>query len=195
MAQTGNSDHAKIRCRTIIEVLGKPKEHVEKTIHEYVKKIREDTDFVILSEHFSEPAEQEDGYQSVFVELELLSKGIAPLVGFCFNYMPSSVEIEKPEELTLPSHMMNSLFNDLQARLHKVDMIVKKQVNENAFLRSNLRHSIRNLISVTLVVKPLTLVQLSKVTGVDGDQIKPFLDEMVAEGKLAQDGESYALAK
>lgn len=194
MAQTHDANHAKIRCRTIIEVLGKPREHVEKTIRGYVQKIKEDTDFVILAEHFSEPADSEDGFVSVFVELELVSKGIIPLIGFCFEYMPSSIEIEKPDEMLLPTHIVNSLFNDLQARLHQVDMIVKKQANENTFLRRNLRHSIRNLVSVTLAVKPLSLESLSKVTGVEKDQLKPFLDELVSEGKLQNDGDAYSLA-
>ena len=194
MAGPESAQHAKIRCRTIIEVLGKPKEHVEKTIRDYVKTIKEDTDFVTLSEHFSDAAEQDDGYFSIFVELELLVKGITPLVGFCFTYMPSSVEIEKPEELMLPTHTVNALFNDLQARLHKVDMIVKQQANEGAFLRKNLRNAIRNLVSVTLAVKELPLENLAKVTGVEEERLKPFLDELIAEGKLRQDGETYSLA-
>ncbi len=49
-----SANSAKIRVRAIIEVLGKPKEHTEKTIRDYVEKIKEDNDFVILKEHFSE---------------------------------------------------------------------------------------------------------------------------------------------
>ncbi|HLD87177.1 MAG TPA: hypothetical protein VJB12_03860 [Candidatus Nanoarchaeia archaeon] len=189
------AQHAKIRCRTIIEVLGKPKEHVDKTIREYVQKIKVDTDFVILSEDFSECDEQKDGFFSVFVELELLSKGLIPLIGFCFNYMPSSIEIEKPEELSLPSHMINTLFNDLQARLHKVDMVVKQQANENQFLRGNLKNSLRNLIVVSLALKPFTLEKLSKATGVEKAQLTSFLDDLIKEGKVRKNGEAYSLNK
>ncbi len=195
MAQPENASHAKIRCRTIIEVLGKPKEHVEKTIRDYVKKIREDTDFVILSEHFSDASEQENGYSSVFVEIEILSKGLTPLVGFCFTYMPSSIEIEKPEEMVLPTHMVNALFNDLQARLHKVDMVVKQEASASNFLRRNLRHAIRNLVSITVAVQPSSLENLAKVTGVEKEHLKPILDELVTQGKLKHDGENYSLAK
>ena len=189
------AQHAKIRCRTIIEVLGKPKEHVDKTLREYVQKIKDDTDFVILKEDFSGAEEQKDGYFSVFVELELLSKGLKPLIGFCFNYMPSSIEIEKPEELVLPVPMVNALLNDLQARLHKVDMVVKQQSNENRFLKGNLRSSIRNIIMVSLALKQSTIDKLSKATGIEKKQLTAFLDDLVKEGEVQKNGEAYSPSK
>jgi len=195
--QNTQASHAKIRCRTIIEVLGKPKEHTEKTLKEYVEKIKADTDFVILKEDFSEPAEQQSDnqtYWSVFVELEFLVKGLHPLIGFCFNYMPSSIEIEKPEELTLPANMINALFNDLQARLHKVDMIVKQQVNENHFLKKNLHHATRNLIVVTIATHPSNLEKLSKVTGIDKSILQHYVDQLIKENKISQHGDTYRLA-
>ncbi len=185
---------AKIRVRTIIEVLGKPKEHVEKSIRDYVEKIKEDNDFVVLKEHFSDAEEQkheEQTYWAAFVELEFLVKGLRPLVGFCFNYMPSSIEIEKPEELTLPASMMNGIFNDLQARLHKVDMIVKQQANENQFLRKNLKDSMRNLIVITLVSHPMDMPKLVKATGIEEKILQQFVDELIAENKLTKDGDTY----
>jgi hypothetical protein len=132
---------------------------------------------------------------STFVELEFLVKGLTPLVGFCFNFMPSSIEIEKPEELIIPTHIMNALFNDLQARLHKVDMIVKQQANENAFLRKNLRHSIRNLITVSLAVKSFDIEKLAKATGIEKSNLTPFLTELINEGKVEQNGDTYSLTK
>jgi predicted transcriptional regulator len=189
---------AKIRVRTIIEILGRPKEHVEKTIKDYVAKIKEDNDFVVLKEHFSDAEEQkhgEDTYFGAFVELEFLVKGLAPLVGFCFNYMPSSVEIEKPDELLLPANIVNGIFNDLQARLHKVDMIVKQQVNENQFLRKNLRHSMRNLIVITLAARPMEMENLVKATGIDTKVLQQFVDELTQEEKLEKDGDTYRIKR
>ena len=37
-----------IRFKTIIEVLGKPKEHVENSLNEYIEKIKETEDFLLL---------------------------------------------------------------------------------------------------------------------------------------------------
>src|SRR3989338_10566187 len=127
--------HAHIRCRTIIEVLGKPKEHVENSIKEYVEHIKKDSELVILSEDYSEIREQGKLW-SQFVELELVVKGTFKLISFCFEYMPSSMEVMKPEHLILTNHELGSFLNDLQARLHDVDMIVKKQKAENDFIKN-----------------------------------------------------------
>src|SRR3989338_2372750 len=107
--------HAHIRCRTIIEVLGKPKEHVESSIKDYVEHIKKDSELVILKEEFSEIKEQGKLW-SQFVELELVVKGTNKLIGFCFEYMPSSIEIIKPESLDMSNAELASFLNDLQAR-------------------------------------------------------------------------------
>ena len=93
-------EHAHIRCRIIIEVLGKPKEHVENAIKEYIEHIKEDSELVILNEEYSEIKEQGKLW-SKFVELDLVIKGTKKLISFCFEYMPSSLEVLKPESLTL----------------------------------------------------------------------------------------------
>ena len=52
-------EHAHIRCRIIIEVLGKPKEHVENAIKDYIEHIKEDSELVVLNEEYSETKEIE----------------------------------------------------------------------------------------------------------------------------------------
>src|SRR3989338_9491818 len=115
-------EHAHIRCRTIIEVLGKPKEHVENAIKEYIEHIKEDSELVILNEDYSEIKEQGPLW-SKFVELELVIKGTKKLISFYFEYMPSSLEVVKPEHFIMTNPELSNFLNDLQARLHSVDMI------------------------------------------------------------------------
>lgn len=194
MSETQSAAHANIRCSTILEILGKPKEHVEKTIRDYVQKLRDDDAYVVLSEKFSEAEEQEESKMwSAFVELEMLCKGLESVVRFCFEYMPSSIEIDKPDRMEVSSTITNRTFNDLMARLHKVDMIVKQLKNENDFLRQNLRTSIKNLIAVSLGAAPMTREQLVKATGIGEDQIGPFIEELEKEEKIRNDGERYVL--
>jgi len=143
------AEQTHIRCKTIIEVLGKPREHVEKTIRDYVEKIKADSELVILKSYFSEAAEKEKLWAE-FVELDMVVKGIPKLIGFCFDYMPSSIEITKPEEFVVRKSTVENFINDLQARLHQVDMVVKKQENENTFLKKNLSKAASNLILLSL---------------------------------------------
>src|SRR3989338_5692131 len=114
----------KIRFRTIIEVLGKPQDYVEKMISGFIEKIKEDDKYIILKEHM-EAVKPQDKFFTTFAELEIVAKNFEALFGFCFDYMPSSIEIIKPEEFSIPNRQISNLLNDLQARNHKVDMVVK----------------------------------------------------------------------
>ncbi len=185
--------HAHIRCRTVIEVLGKPKEHVENSIKEYIEHIKQDSELVILNEEYSELKEQGKLW-SQFAELDIVVKGTQKLISFCFEYMPSSLEILKPENLSLSNAEISGFLNDLQARLHSVDMIVKKLKTENDFLRLNMNAIIHNSVLVCLKVSRLTLEQLSQVTGVDKKELEIFVEKLLKENKIKKEEDLYTLA-
>lgn len=179
-----------IRCRAIIEILGKPKEHVEKTIRDYVNNIKEDGGFIILSENYSD-TEEKNNFFSIFVEIELVSKGIDALFGFCFDYMPSSLEIIKPEQFIFPNNIMTGMLNDLQARLHNVDMVVKKLKNENEFLKINLNRALKNHIIIILKMKERTYDEISKLTGISENDLNPYLEQMIKDKEIKKEAEQY----
>ena len=181
-----------IRCKIIIEILGKPKEHVEKTLNMYVDKIKNDSDLIVLNSEFSEAAEK-DKLWAIFVELDMVIKGIHKLISFCFDYMPSSIEITKPEEFVMKKSTIEDLINDLQARLHGVDMIVKNQKNENEFLKQNLDKAISNVILVSLASGSLDKEKLSKSTGIHDKELEIFLDKLIKENKISKENETYSL--
>ena len=186
-------EHAHIRCRTIIEVLGKPKEHVENAIKEYIEHIKEDSELVVLNEDYSEIKEQGKLW-SKFVELDLIIKGTKKLIGFCFEYMPSSIEVIKPEHLVITNPEFSNFLNDLQARLHNVDMIVKQLNAENDFLKHNMSAILHNAVMICLKISKLNLEQLSQVTGVDKKELEILIEMLLKENKIKKENELYSLA-
>lgn len=185
--------HAHIRCRTIIEVLGKPKEYVEKSIKDYVEHIRKDEELVILNEEYSEIREQGKLW-SQFVELELVIKGTQKLIAFCFDYMPSSLEVVKPEHLIMTNPELSSFLNDLQARLHNVDMAVKQLKTENDFLRMNMNAILHNAVMICLKVSKLNIEQLSQITGVEKKDLEAFVEKLIKDKKIKKENDLYTLA-
>tara|TARA_Y100000310_G_C20403891_1_gene678718 strand:- start:167 stop:754 length:588 start_codon:yes stop_codon:yes gene_type:complete len=188
------AEQTHIRCKIIIEVLGKPKEHVEKTLRTYVDKIKDDSDLIILNSNFSEAIEKEKLW-ATFVELDMIIKGIPKLIAFCFDYMPSSIEITKPDEFVMKKSTVENLINDLQARLHQVDMIVKQQKSENEFLKQNLNRSVSNVILISLASGSLNKEKLAKVTGVPDKELEIFLNELIKENKIKKENDIYSLIK
>jgi len=192
VGEIGKTIH--IRFRTIIEVLGKPKEHVESSIKEYAGYIKEDKDLVVINDNFAECVEK-DGFWVQFVEMEIVSKGIQKLVSFCFEFMPSSIEIIKPDTLAMSNSELSGFFNDLQARLHNVDMVAKQLRNENTYLKRNFKMLLQNNIIIVLKLGDMTIEQISSITGVEKKELAEFIDILIKENKIKKEGESYSLVK
>tara|TARA_Y100000310_G_C20583874_1_gene764400 strand:+ start:493 stop:1104 length:612 start_codon:yes stop_codon:yes gene_type:complete len=192
--ETPLTEKTHLRCKIIIEVLGKPKEHVEKSIQMYVDAINKDSDLIILKKEFADAKEKEKLW-ATFVELEMVIKGLPKLIAFCFDYMPSSIEILKPEELIMTRSTIADFANDLQSRLHDVDMIIKKLKNESDFLKKNMNTVINNTILISLLPRPLDKEGISKITGIKDKELQIFLDSLIKEDKLAENNGVYALVQ
>ena len=171
--------------RAVIEVLGKPKEHVESSLQGYVQKLKEDSRYSIIEEEFAEVKKQEEQELWItFAELEIKTEKAEHILSFCYDYMPSLIEIIEPEEITLRDVDLSSFLNDLQARLHHVDMVAKQVKSENDMLRRNVGHLLKNYVVVLLREGNLTGEQLSKLTGVPKDELEDFLDRLIDEGRI-----------
>ncbi len=181
-----------LHTRAIIELVGKPKEHVEQTIKDYTAKIKESTNIEILNESYADCIE-EDGFYSTFVELEMLVKGLSTFIGFCFDYMPSSIEIMAPEKMVFSSTLVSAFLNDLQAKLHTMDMITKRNVSEANFFKRNFNALIKNTLSIILYQKHLTLEEISTISGIPKDELETTLDTLRSEGKIKKEGDHFSL--
>ena len=182
-----------IRAKVILEVLGKPKDHVQKTIKLLVEKIKEDPDISILHETYAKVEPKEKSLFTTYVELEMVLKNIPTLIGFCFDFMPSSVDIDKPEELTLKNREISSIVNELQAKLHTVDMVAKSLRAERDLLKKNLNTMMQNSIAILINVGKNTVDDLEKFSGMDKKILEPFLEQQVKAGMLIKENNKYSI--
>lgn len=190
-----DEDENRAEVRAIIEILGKPKEHVTETLKDYVKKIKEDDKFDVEEEFYEEPIEQEDqkGVFSCFSEITFSVKDVNQLIAFCFDYMPSSVEIIEPEHFKITSKHITDLLNDMQSRLHQTEMLTKQLYEENKAFNSSLNVLTRNFVMLSLSNKPLDISTISKITGIPDERLKIFLDKMVEEKRLKLEDNLYSI--
>jgi hypothetical protein len=181
----------KVRARVIIEMLGSPKDHLEKTIHDYVAALHKEKTLTVISEDFAE-AEERNKLFSTFVELELEFNNVVNLIDFCFESMPSSVEITSPETLVFDAPRLTSLLNDLQARLHQVDMSMKTLSAQTSVVDRNAMNVLHNFIKYVVKTGEKTADEIAAATGLPVDHIGTFLENMVADGKLKSNGGKYS---
>lgn len=186
-----------IKARIIIEVVGKPKEHVEQAMNGYIEKIKKDERMEILNQGI-DPIKETDvegqgKFFATFAELEMKFKDMFILGNFCFDYMPSSIEIIEPEEFKLSNRDIAAVFNDLQGKLHQVDMVAKQANMQNRNISKNMYGLLKNFINLLLKSKPMDIKQLCKFIGTDEKTLQPILDRLVKDDFLIKEGEEYSV--
>jgi len=181
-----------IKAVAIVEIMGKPREHVEETMRLYIEKMKKEKDIKMTSADIS-GAEEKEGYFSTFAEVEFLAKTPSRVADYCFDYMPSSIELVEPDSIRFDSHQLSNFFNDLQARLHKLDMLVKKLRAENEVLHQNANFILRNNILLSLKEKEKDLAAISKNIGIPEEKTKLFLDALVKQGFVSEKKKKYSL--
>ncbi len=186
----------KIIFRAVIEVLGKPPEHVEKSLQEYVENIKKSKNYEVIKEKCAQIQKQEEQeLWSNFAELEIKTGKVEHLTSFCFEYMPSMIEVLEPKEISWTEQEFSVFLNDLQSRLHQIDLIAKQVKIENDQLKRNQAGLLRNYIMVLLSHNNLTSEQLSQLMGVNKDKLEDYLDLLIDEGKIGLKEKIYFLKK
>jgi len=175
-------------ARVIIEMLGAPKEYIETTLKNYIEKLKKDG--IKIIKETVEPAQKQNELFSTFVELDVEFEKMEELFGFCFDSMPSSVEILEPEELKITAGDLSDHLNDLQAKLHEVDMVVKTTRAQNKVLDKNAMNVFKNFVK-HLCRDGMTTEEMSKIVGIEERQLQKFVDILVKEDKIKKEGDKY----
>ena len=128
-----------VQVRTIIEIVGAPEDHVNKTMGLILKKLDESIGLKVTKKDLFKAKKIKDKpFWSTFVEIEMKVSSLDTLMGFCFDFMPSSIEILNTEELGIKNEDTTSFLNELLGRLHQYDMTLKNIFAENMILKEEI---------------------------------------------------------
>lgn len=186
-------DKGGLLAKVIVEVLGTPKEHVEKTLKSVIEKIKEDESLSVLKGKVFK-AKPKGKFFTMFAEMEILFDDFSNLTIFCLDYLPSSVEIIEPLDFKAKSVNITHVLNDLLAKLHNVDMVMKSIQAKNLILERNSLNLLKNIVVLTLKDgKKKSLEELSKATGISIKALEPFLQNYLKDGAIKKVGKKYAL--
>ncbi len=197
MEQLTNSERieeGQVLVRTIVEMLGAPKDHIVSTMKNYIEAQKSSENFEIIKEYFSEPEEQKKEGQtlySVYAELEIWFKDVEKVFSFCFDALPSSIEILEPSKVSFQSMEFSGLLNDLQAKLHKLDMVFKNSNAKEQVAAKTFNTLITNFIGVCLDTGSNTSAKVSEKIGIAVDKVEKILNDLTEKGVLTKDGDKY----
>lgn len=180
-----------IHTNVIFEMIGSPKEHIEKALQLFLDNIASDDHVIVLSEDREETIETEGGMFSTAAELEYLIYGLDKLTWFAFNFMPASIEIKAPKELTFKDKDMSAWMNDLLAKLHEVNVVHTSLQAQYDGMVKNLNNAIRNNILLGLT-EAMTAKQLSAKIGMSEKSVLLFCEKLLKEGKLEHKNKKFS---
>jgi len=136
-----SSDNKKIEALFILEMLGRPPEHLVETLKEMIGKIKQEKGIEVKEEKINEPQlakDQKDIY-TTFAEIRVEVEGTMQLIVLLLKYMPAHFEIISPENINMTNNEWNELLNELARRLHGYDEVARVLMSERNVLEQKLK--------------------------------------------------------
>jgi hypothetical protein len=179
-----------VLAQVSFEIIGNPKEHVDKTLKTYLEKIKSEPEISLLNEELGETEQIEGGLWSTYADAEILFNKLEKLVWLCINFMPASVEITAPEEFKLTDKDITLWLNDLISRIHEIAVSVRQTTTADNLLVKSMNALIQNavLLAAEHHHKPK---EIGEKTGIAEEQLKPFFEALVKQGKLEKKRDKY----
>lgn len=131
----------KLSVQAVIEVLGRPPEHLTDALNQLIVSIGAEKGLVVREKLVHEPtkAEGSDDLFTNFAELTLDCDSMDSYFLFVFRYMPSHIEIISPENLHLTNLEFTELANRISSRMHEYDALAKKALFERNLFMNKLK--------------------------------------------------------
>tara|TARA_Y100000034_G_C6897831_1_gene414384 strand:+ start:2697 stop:3224 length:528 start_codon:yes stop_codon:yes gene_type:complete len=126
----------KILANIVIELLGRPKEHLQEAMETHIVKLGSEKGVSIKNKTIHPAVEAQDSKTlfTTFAEVEVEFDSIENYLGIIFAYLPANIEIIKPENLSLSNAHFNDLGNMILQRVHNYDAVAKNMIAEREYL-------------------------------------------------------------
>ncbi len=142
-ASSNKDDEKKkvIRSTIILEIIGKPAEHLVKTLEDLIKQIGEEKGVEVVDKKINEPIEIKESkdFYTTFAEVDLEVEDILYLAIIMFKYMPAHVEVIEPEIITLTNNGWTDILSELTRRLHGYEEVARVIKIQNAKMQEKLK--------------------------------------------------------
>ena len=139
------SSDEKVNAMIVLEVLGRPPEHLKVTLNELAAQIDSEKGVIVKEKIINEPTpvkDQPDFYSS-FAELELELEKMETLFMIVFKYLPSHIQIIEPERISLRHGDLNEMLNEITRRLHGYDEVARMLQFERDVLEKKLKEILK----------------------------------------------------
>lgn len=184
-------DEGYIQVKILFEVVGNPKEHIDKTVVLLKDKIEKEDGLKIINSEIGEAEEAGEGLFGAFLDCEMLVKNFYRLSYLAFNYMPANIDVIAPSKFEFKDGDMSTFFGDLLALLHETNA---RHVDSNSKLtgmQRNFNALVQNSVFKILESDGLDAASIGEPLGLKTEYIMPYLEDMVKLGLLKKSDGKY----
>lgn len=130
-----------INAVLVLEMIGRPPEHMIETMQKLIKGMDEENGVVVKEKNIKEPVElkEEKGFYTTFAEVEVEVEQIQHLAILMFKYMPAHIEVVEPELIVLTNNGWGDILSELVRRLHAYEEVVRVLQMQNAQMQQKLK--------------------------------------------------------
>ena len=129
-----------ITIKALIEIAGFPQTHVDETMEKVLEMLNKEPTIKIIKKEVGK-AEKIKELWSSFVDLELDLDNLAALHKFCFDYLPTSIEIQDITEIKFEVKELNNFINDTLLKIHQYNNAVRNLHAETEILKHKMQKS------------------------------------------------------
>ena len=140
-SKNNNLKTKRIKAVFILEIIGRPKEHLVQTLEKIDEAINQEKGVKVIEKKINEPVELKNNkdFYTTFAEVEVEVEEILQIAMLMFKYMPANIEIIEPETIALSNNGLNEIFNELARRLHAYDEMARVLQIQTAKLQRDLK--------------------------------------------------------
>jgi len=137
----------KLQANLILEILGRPVDHVKESLNALVIKLGSEKGVKLMEKNLHDPLPVENSKDlfTAFAEVLVEFENLENYFGIVFAYMPSNIELIHPEKIPLSNVNVNDLANKIINRLHEYDAITKKVLFEKDILTQKIQEAAPHL--------------------------------------------------
>jgi|SRR3989338_9035278 len=117
--------------RAIIEVLGMPEKHVLEVIEKVIEKLKNEKGITLEKQEITKPELVKEKYYAAFTEVEVKIINMTLLLQFCYDYLPTSIEIIDTEKISMSAREFSNAINDSLIRLHQYNITITNLIQKN----------------------------------------------------------------
>lgn len=132
------SSHENIRAVLILDVIGRPKQHLIESLEKIIEEMSKEKGVSIKAKGIKEPTTMKENkeFYTTFAEIEVETEDVLYLAILMFKYMPAHIEVISPEIIALSNNGWSDILSELTRRLHSYDEIARiMQIEKHELLK------------------------------------------------------------